>query len=105
MRTPPSPRATTNQDADVESALPGPGIQVVRPRLRLRALHLDPAACPTRLRTHDDLRTTTTGEGSPRHDPTPSEMPLSVQGGLRSPVACGATLQPHRRSSCDEAGR
>jgi hypothetical protein len=66
---------------------------------------LTPPPGPTRLRPHDDLRTTTTGEGSPRHDPTPSEMPLSVQGGLRSPVACGATLQPHRRSSCDEAGR
>jgi hypothetical protein len=44
MRTPLSPRATTEPVVDVESASPGTGIKVVRPRLRLRALHLDPAA-------------------------------------------------------------
>jgi hypothetical protein len=67
MRTPPSPRATTQPVVDVQSASPGAGIKVLRPRLQLRALHLDPTAlADARPPTHDHpTQRTTPAKRSP----------------------------------------
>jgi hypothetical protein len=63
-----------------EHAPPGAAVKVVRPRLRLRALHLDLDTSPARARTHDNAT------GNPCHQrsqtltgPAPSEMPIGAR--------------------------
>jgi hypothetical protein len=61
--------ASSNHVLDTQHAPPGAGVKVVRPRLRLRALHLDPAALLARARNYEDNATINTTKGSRAQHP------------------------------------
>jgi hypothetical protein len=82
------PERTDNQRVvlDVEHAPPGAGVKVVRPRLRLRALHPDPAALLARARAYED-NATVNATKSPQ-----AQQPLDKPRSFTDAALCASTL-------------
>jgi hypothetical protein len=108
MRTPASSRSTnTTLSSSTKCAPPDAGVKVVRPRLRLRALHLDPTVFAGAPRHQDDqpeqvppqAPKLTARPTSRLTTQAPSEMPIGTSLELRDPL--GTRTQNCKRRPTD----